>query len=751
MSRSKTSAPLVDRFPALRRLQTKGAARQIPVIQQLSATECGAACLAMVLAYYGKHASLSEIRKVTGVNRDGVDALTLLKAARWYGLQGRGVKLDLDALPYVEKGTILHWEFSHFVVFEKLRKGGVEIVDPASGRRFVAMDRFSRSFTGVALTLKPAAQFQPTADRKKPVWSYVKYIVRQSGLLWRILAMSLLIQLFALAVPALMGLLVNSVVPHSDVHLLNVVGVGLLGIVLFQYVSSLTRSHLLLYLRTHLDTQMTLGFVEHLASLPYSFFQQRSEGDLMMRVNSNAMIREMLTSSTISGLLDGALAALYLVILLAASPAIGGVVIVLGLVQLGVFLLSYRRYQELMSQDLQAQSKTQSHLVQMLAGIETLKASATEDRVVQQWSNLFVDELNVSLKRGRLSAGVESLMSALQLGSPMLVLWFGGLQVLNGQLTLGTMLALTALAAGFLGPISTLISSGLQLQLLRSYIERIDDVLNTPAEQEKIGILRTQRLSGAIQLERISFRYGPLASGGVREVSVKIAPGQMVAIVGQSGAGKSTLAKLMLGLYRPMSGRILYDGTDIVGLDLQSVRRQFGVVTQRSYLFGTTIRANISLNDPNVPMPDIVRAAELACVHEDIVAMPMAYETMVSEGGGSLSGGQRQRIALARALVHQPAIVLLDEATSELDTITEGQVHRNLAALHCTRIVIAHRLSTVRNADVILVLDEGTIVEQGSHEELLAKGGRYAALVRSQLKTESDGSITALPVEMIHA
>jgi ABC-type bacteriocin/lantibiotic exporter with double-glycine peptidase domain len=738
MSKNANTISMLQRFPALQGLQAKKSKGQITAIRQLSATDCGSACLAMVLALHGRHVPLSEVREVAGSSRDGVDAFTLLKAARWYGLQGRGVKLDMDAARFIEKGTILHWNFSHFVVFDRLRSGAVEIVDPACGRRVVPMEEFSASFTGVALVLKPGAGFERIANRNHPVWAYMKSLVRQSGLIWRVLAISLLLQLFLLAAPALTGLLVNSIVPHGDAALLRIAGIGLLVVSLFQYLSSFIRSHLLLYLRTHLDTEMTMGFVDHLASLPYSFFQQRAEGDVIMRVNSNATIREMLTSNTISGLLDGTLAVLYLAILGVASPIMAALVMVLGAVQAAVFLLSYRRYQELTAQELQAQAKTQSHLVQVLSGIETLKAGGAEDRAVQQYSNLFVDELNVSLTRGRLNAGVDSFMSVLRMASPLLVLWVGGFQVLNGNLALGSMLALSAIATGFLAPVSTLIGSALQLQLLRSYIERIDDVLKTPVEQDKTQVQQAPSLRGAVELEKVSFRYGPLTAPAVEDVSLRVEAGQMVAIVGKSGSGKTTLAKLLLGLYNPSAGRVLYDSVDIAGLDLQSVRRQLGVVTQRSYLFGTSIRGNITLNDAAVPLPEVTRAAELACIHEDITALPMEYETPVIEGGGSLSGGQRQRVSIARALLRKPAILLLDEATSELDTITEQRVHGNLAALNCTRVVIAHRLSTVRDADLILVMDKGRIVERGSHDELLAAGGRYAELFTAQFADSPD-------------
>jgi ATP-binding cassette subfamily B protein len=365
-------------------------------------------------------------------------------------------------------------------------------------------------------------------------------------------------------------------------------------------------------------------------------------------------------------------------------------------------------------------------------GIETLKAAGVEQRGVEHWANLFATEINASLARGRLRATVDSLIGGLRMASPVAILAVGGAQVLAGQLSLGTMLALSALAAGFLEPLAVLVSTAFQVQLLGSYMARINDVLDTLPEQHGQHVRPAGALRGAIRAESISFRYSAVAPLAVCDVSLAIEPGQKVAIVGRSGSGKSTIAHVLLGLYSPEAGRVVYDEVDLEHLEAHSVRRQIGIVTQDAYLFGSSIRDNIALADPDMSLEAVERAARLACVHDDVAAMALGYATPLADGGASLSGGQRQRIALARALAQQPRILLLDEATSALDAITEQQVSRNLGKLGCTTIVIAHRLSTIVDADLILVMADGRLIEHGRHSELMTRRGAYHELVLNQ-------------------
>jgi ATP-binding cassette, subfamily B, bacterial len=738
VSAAATQSGLLERFPALGRLRRLH--RRIPVIEQLAITECGLVCLAMVLGYHGKPTTREEVRDILNVGRDGASAGDIVKAARYFGLRARGVKVELEGLKYLPEASILHWEFNHFVVFERLRGSAVDIVDPAFGRRSVPMADFGKAFTGVALVLEPGEDFQIGNERKRSgdFWS----ALRGSGQWTRILTMSFFLQALTLALPLLTGAVVDRVIPRGDKHMLFVLSVGLLAVVLFNLLASIIRAHLLLHMRTVADARMTLDFLEHLIALPYAFFQRRTRGDILMRMNSNMLIRQTLTSGVLSGILDGALMLAYLVLVFVASWQFGLLVIACAAVQIGVMVVTGGKRREVNATTVIKQAGAQDYQVEMLSGMETLKAMGAETRAQERWSNLFVDVLNATLVEGRLAAAVDSVSSTLRLTAPLAILAFGALSVVNGEMSLGTMLAVNTFAVGVFTPLSNLVSTGVQLQLIGTYLDRIADVRNTPVEQDPTKARIMPRLAGGIALDSVSFRYGPLDPLVVNDVSVAVEPGQFVAIVGRSGSGKSTLAALLLGLYTPSAGRILYDGTNLADLDLRAMRQQLGIVTQRAFLFSSTIRANIALSDPAMPMRDIIAATKLAHIHADIEALPMGYDTLLTNSGGALSGGQRQRIAIARALVRKPAILLLDEATSALDAITERAVQEELDRLKCTRIVIAHRLSTIMQADRILVMDKGKLVEQGTHDELVEKGGIYAELVHSQLDKPREKAAT---------
>ena len=703
----------------------------IPYVPQMEAADCGAACLAMVLGYFGRRESLHDVREATGAGRGGASAFDLIEGGRRFGLRGRGVRLEIEDMRHLPRGSVLHWGFNHFVVLEENVSKGVRVVDPAGGRKLVPLERLREKFTGVALIFEPGEGFVSGGRAPASLRAFLVQLAGHRAVIARAVVLSVMLQLFALALPVALGLLVDRVVPFGDTGLLGVIAVGLAAVVGFHVLTLLLRSFILLHLRTLLDVQLSLGLMDHMAVLPYKFFLDRPTGDLIARHESNRALRQTLSSTALSTLLDGGLVSLYLVMLLLASPSMGLLVLALGMSQVVLYLVLRRSYTDLMSRELEAQARSQSHLVEMLSGMEALKALGAEHRSVERWSHLLVSELNVTLARGRLSSVAGALTSGIQLGAPLAVLVFGGLKVIHGDLSLGMMLTLSALATGFLTPLTNLVATALQLQEVRSHVERIEDVLRAAPEQPS-GPRKKAEVQGRITVSKVSFRYGRNEPWVLQDIDLDILPGQKVAIVGKSGSGKSTLARLLVGLHIPESGKILYDGEDLVGLDLRSLRGQIGVVTQDARVFASTLRGNITLAEPTADWERIVEAARMAEIHEEITSMALGYDTVLSDGGGSLSGGQRQRLALARALVRRPSVLLLDEATSDLDAVTESRVMANLASLRCTRVVIAHRLSTIVDSDAILVLEGGSVAEIGTHRELLSRAGSYAQLVAAQ-------------------
>jgi ATP-binding cassette subfamily B protein len=714
------------------------ARRRVPVVLQLNAVECGAACLAMVVSYFGRKTRLDECRSTFDSGRDGVTAQAIVAAAREVGLLTKALSLQAKDLSRVAAPCILHWNSNHFVVLERWSRDRVEIVDPAWGRLQLTTDEFETAFSGVALLFAPGPDFEARSTAgPNLLLTCVKQILRTPGtsnMLLQILGASLLLQVFGFALPLFTKVLVDRVLPLRTLGVLNMLGAGAFIIALASASIGYFRAALLIRLEARLDSQLMLGFFQHLLSLPYRFFQQRSSGDLLMRLGSNAAIREALASSTTSAVLDGTLVLCFLGALTRISPIFGLTVLVIALAEVTILAETNQRLHSLVESDLASQSRSQTCLIESLMGITTLKASGAEESTLARWSGLLAKQLGASAERSRFTAKIDAGMAAIHVFSPLLLLWLGGIKVVEGSMSLGTMLAVNALAAAFLQPVGSLVLSAQRLQLAEAHLERIADVMRANPEQDPRKSPPAPRLRGKIELRNVSFRYDAHAPKVLDGISLIIYPGQTVAVVGRTGSGKSTLAKLLLGLYLPTEGEILYDGVALHAMDLRTFRSQWGTVLQESFFFNSSLRDNISLHNPDMPISDLVMATKTAEIHDDIMQMPMGYETRVDEGGRALSGGQRQRLAIARAVAHKPPLLLLDEATSHLDVVTEAKVVRNLDAVSSTRVVIAHRVSTVQNADVILVLDGGAVAEQGSHHRLLARNGQYAALISSQLE-----------------
>src|SRR5262245_50375751 len=398
-----------------------------------------------------------------------------------------------------------------------------------------------------------------------------------------------------------------------------------------------------------------------------------------------------------------------------------------------VFICARPTFQRQLAAHLDKQAKAHSYMIQLLGGMETLKCAGAERLGLEKWSNLYTDELNIKMRQARAQCYVDAVRGGVAALGPMLILTIGATSVMSGKMTLGMMLAMNSLATSLFGPLSALVGSALELQLVKGHMDRIDDVLQTSVEQDRDKATLPPRLRGHVTVKNLSFKYGEQAPLVVKDVNLDIPPGAAVALVGPSGSGKSTLLNLLSGLYKPVNGDISYDGRPLHDMDLRAVRQQIGVVPQHPFIFGGTMRENIALGAPGAALDRISQSARLACLHDDVAAMPMTYDTVVSDGGASLSGGQRQRVAIARAILRNPTLMLLDEATSALDNSTEAHVIENLEKLRCTRITVAHRLSTVRNADVIVVMDKGRIVETGRFNELATRGGLFSQLLAASM------------------
>ena len=712
--------------------------KRYPFFEQQSAADCGAACLVMVGRYWGKNLSINRLRDLANVSRSGASMRSLSAAAESLGFATRPVKASLDKFAQQSLPAIAHWQGRHYIVVYEITKKQVIVADPAIGQRQLTIKEFLAGWTGYALLLQPTTSLKKTQEANTPFWQLFDLVKPHFQVLLEVFIASVLIQVFGLIAPLFTQLLLDRVIVQGSILTLNTVGFGLLVFGLFRVAINGLRQYLLDHTANRISVALMVGFIKHTFGLPLSFFESRYVGDIVSRVQENQKIQRFLTGEALSIGLDLLTVFVYVGLMFWYSPpmALMTLAIVPPFVLLTFFATPFLR--RISREVFTAGTLENSYLIQSLTGISSIRSMAIEQTVRWHWEELLNNLIKKNFSGQVISNQLQLISSTIQSLASTGLLWFGAWLVIQNQLTIGQLVAFNMLLGNIIQPFQRLIILWNQLQEVIVATERINDVLEAELEEDLEHNPRQflPRLIGRIRFHNVTFRYHPESEINILEnLSFEILPEQTVAVVGRSGSGKTTLSKLILGLYLATDGRVLIDNQDVTSISLHSLRSQIGVVDQDTFLFGGTIRENITIAHPEASLEEIVEAAQLAGADEFIKRMPMGYETQIGEGGGMLSGGQRQRLAIARALLGNPRLLILDEATSHLDAESERIIQNNLKKIlqGRTSVIIAHRLSTVRHADLILVLDRGVLVESGTHEELITKKGHYFYLNQQQL------------------
>ena len=708
---------------------------KVPVIMQMEALECGAACLAMILAYYRKWVPLEQVRLDCGVSRDGSNMKNVYLAAKHYGLEPHGYHMELETVR--KEATfpcIIHWNFNHFVVLDGFRGNKAVINDPARGTVRVSMEEFDESFTGLVMTFSPTESFVPSGRRKSTLAFARKRLRGAAPAVAFIILTTVITSLFGVINPVMQRILFDRLLSGTAPDWTRLFLIAVTALAVFQIIVQWAQTVYSLKINGKMAVEGNASYMWKVLRLPMNFFSQRMAGDILQRQGTNASIAGTLVDTVAPLAINTVMMVFYLVIMLRYSV----IMTLVGVTALALNLLTAQYLAEKRVNVTRVQMRDEGKLASTtMAGIsmtETIKSSGAEAGFFRKWSGYQASVNTQEVQFASISAKIGLIPQFISAASNYLVLFLGVIIAINGKFTLGMIVTFQSLLSYFMEPAMTLVEAGKTIQEMRTDMERVEDVMEYPDDPalsygSESGEEGYAKLKGEVELRNVTFGYATLGNPVIRNFSMHLKPGQRIAVVGASGCGKSTVSKLTCGLYQPWEGEILFDGRPISEIPRGVFTGSVAMVDQDIVLFEDTIAANIRMWDESITDFEVILAARDAQIHDDILRRPGGYQAKLIENGRDLSGGQRQRMEIARVLAQDPSIIILDEATSALDAKTEYELVRAIRDRGISCIVVAHRLSTIRDCDEIIVLDRGEIVERGTHDELIAKGGAYAELV----------------------
>ncbi|EDM4064696.1 colicin V synthesis protein [Salmonella enterica subsp. houtenae serovar Houten] len=680
--------------------------RRVPVIHQTESSECGIACLAMVFGHYGKSIDLFSLRQQFNISSRGATLYSIRTIAVQMGMTARALSLDLNELNVLRRPCILHWNFNHFVVLVSVKRNGFVLHDPARGRIIVSKAEASKCFTGIALELWPGSTFRRERVKKRlNLVTLINSIHGIKGALLKIFALSIVVEAIGLILPAGTQLVMDHALPAGDRGLLSMICISLMFFILLRATVSTSRAWISLIMGTLVNIQWQSGLFSHLLRLPLSYFERRKLGDIQSRFGSLNTLRTTFTTSIVGAIMDGIMVCGLLIMMLLYGKSLTWVVLGFTVVYIAIRLFTYTYYRQFSEEQLIMEARVSSYFMETLYGIAAVKMQGMTDRRHTHWFNLQTDAINTGIRVTKMDLFFGGLNIFISACEQTIILWLGISLVMDNEMTIGMFVAFGAYRMQFSDRISTLVGFLLQLRMMSLHNERISDIALNEQESVKPDIPVSEKITPvSLEVKSLTFRYDQQSMPVFSELNLTVSPGESVAIIGPSGSGKTTLMKVLCGLFKADSGQVLIDGNDIQQMGVNNYRKITGCVMQDDRLFSGTIRENICGFAENIDDEWMVECAKASFIHDTIISMPMGYDTLTGELGEGLSGGQKQRLFIARALYRKPRILFMDEATSALDSKSENYVNSAIKSLNITRIIIAHRESTIKSVDRVFSL-----------------------------------------------